>query len=122
MVLVICLATDMLDWILTPNNQLAQGEIIKQALRKDERILSILIIQPPVQQCVREALTKKNIESLTAVKPEGRGWVSGLVVIVLRFFFAMLQTYLCGLRKPQNTFCGHSQTPYSLSLPSYLTL
>ena len=59
MVLVICLATDMLDWILTPNNQLAQGEIIKQALRKDERILSILIIQPPVQQCVREALTNK---------------------------------------------------------------
>ena len=51
---------------------------------------------------------KKNIESLTAVKPEGGG-VSGLVVIGLRFFFVMLQTYLCGLRKPQNIFCGHSK-------------
>ena len=56
---------------------------------------------------VREGL-KKTIESLTAVKPEGGG-VSGLVVIVLRFFFVMLQTYVCGLRKPQNIFCGHSK-------------
>ena len=37
------------------------------------------------------------------------GGVSGLVVVVLRVFFFMLQTYLCGLRKPQNIFCVHSK-------------
>ena len=31
------------------------------------------------------------------------------MVIVLRLFFSMLQTYLCGSRKPQNVFCVHSE-------------
>ena len=80
----------------------------KTILEKPQRFS--LISFKTLFQSLREGLKKKNIESLTAVKPErGGGGFSGLVVIVLRFFFAMLQTYLCGLRKPQNTFCGHSK-------------
>ena len=37
------------------------------------------------------------------------GGFSGLVAIVLRFFFFMLQTYFCGLRNPQNIFCVPSK-------------
>ena len=36
------------------------------------------------------------------------GEVSEFVVIVLRFFFSMLQTYLCASRKPKNILCFHS--------------
>ena len=40
-----------------------------------------------IYEPLREGFKKKIIESLTAVKPEGGG-VSGLVVIVLRFFLS----------------------------------
>ena len=44
----------------------------------------------------------------TKLKNVGGG-VSRLVVIVLRFFVVMLQTYLCGLRKPKKISGGHSK-------------
>ena len=51
-----------------------------------------------------------------------RGGVSGLVVIVLRFFFCLAPNLFVLLKEAPKHILWSLQTPYSLSLPSYLTL
>ena len=48
---------------------------------------------------------KKNIESLTAVKPPPTLWGPQVGCHSLWLFFSMLQTYLCASRKLQNIVC-----------------